>query len=563
MKFSVRIFSLLLAVILLAGILPVHVFAAGKPIMYGIGFVNTDNLKLRQSASTSSPIVDIANKDDCVVVVSKVGSWYKVIYNLQEGYMYGIYLDVLTRENAELGYGRVTGDKVNVRQGAGTGYRAVGLATKGDMAYIIGLNSGWYKIIFNDRISYIRSDYMELTEIPYENEDSEKEPLFFRKGRSTGTVPSADALKPAPTEPKPTEPAPTEPKPTEPAPTEPKPTEPKPTEPAPTEPKPTEPKPTEPKPTEPAPTEPKPTEPETTKPQLIYGAGFVTASGGLRLRAQATTNSAILDTAQRNEVVVVLSKEGDWYKVNYNLQEGYMHSDYVSVLTRENAELGYGQFLENSKVYTAVDPTSKVLDTANKDEKAYIIGVNTGWYKVIFKDAIGYVPSNVLKLTEVPYENHDSENYPRFFRLGKSTGLAPSADALKEEVLIPSTDGEKIVATAKKYLGVPYVWGGASPSGFDCSGLVYYVFKVNGYSMYRTPEDQYRQGTYVSRNNLQPGDVVFFYNTVPGTGISHVGIYIGDGQFIHSPNSRSVVSIARLDNTYWNQHYYGARRMSK
>lgn len=541
MKFSVRIFSLLLAVILLAGILPVHVFAAGKPIMYGIGFVNTDNLKLRQSASTSSPIVDIANKDDCVVVVSKVGSWYKVIYNLQEGYMYGIYLDVLTRENAELGYGRVTGDKVNVRQGAGTGYRAVDLATKGDMAYIIGLNSGWYKIIFNDRISYIRSDYMELTEIPYENEDSEKEPLFFRKGRSTGTVPSADALKPAPTEPKPTEPAPTEPKPTEP--------------------KPTEPAPTEPKPTEPAPTEPKPTEPETTKPQLIYGAGFVTASGGLRLRAQATTNSAILDTAQRNEVVVVLSKEGDWYKVNYNLQEGYMHSDYVSVLTRENAELGYGQFLENSKVYTAVDPTSKVLDTANQDEKAYIIGVNTGWYKVIFKDVIGYVPSNVLKLTEVPYENHDSENYPRFFRLGKSTGLAPSADALKEEVLIPSTDGEKIVATAKKYLGVPYVWGGSSPSGFDCSGFVYYVYKQCGYSITRTATAQNTDGYYVSRSDLQPGDIVIFYNSAM-TSIGHSGIYIGNGQFIHASSASGKVVISNLSSTYYNTHYYSARRVA-
>ena len=419
-------------------------------------------------------------------------------------------------------------DQLTVRSSPSTGAKIIGYLDPGTEVEIIKTETymgvEWALI----REGWIVLDYVEMN------------------NGSTTTDPDVDT--PTPTEPKPTEP---------------KPTEPKPTEPAPTEPKPTEPKPTEPKPTEPAPTEPKPTEPETTKPQLIYGAGFVTASGGLRLRAQATTNSAILDTAQRNEVVVVLSKEGDWYKVNYNLQEGYMHSDYVSVLTRENAELGYGQFLENSKVYTAVDPTSKVLDTANKDEKAYIIGVNTGWYKVIFKDVIGYVPSNVLKLTEVPYENHDSENYPRFFRLGKSTGLAPSADALKEEVLIPSTDGEKIVATAKKYLGVPYVWGGASPSGFDCSGLVYYVFKVNGYSMYRTPEDQYRQGTYVSRNNLQPGDVVFFYNTVPGTGISHVGIYIGDGQFIHSPNSRSVVSIARLDNTYWNQHYYGARRMSK
>lgn len=546
MKFSVRIFSLLLAVILLAGILPVTVFAAGRPIMYGIGFVNTDNLKLRQSASTASPIVDIADKDDCVVVVSKVGRWYKVIYNLQEGYMYGDYLDVLTRENAELGYGRVTGDKVNLRQGAGTYYRAIGLASKGDLAYIIGLNSGWYKIIIDGRICYIRSDYMELTEIPYENEDSDKEPLFFRLGKSTGTVPSADALKPA-----------------EPKPTEPEATKPEATEPAPTEPKPTEPEVTVPEVTVPEVTEPEVTEPEADKPQLIYGAGFVTASGGLRLRAQATTSSAILDTAQRNEVVVVLSKEGDWYKVNYNLQEGYMHSDYVSMLTRENAELGYGQFLNSSKVYAAVDPTSKVLDTADKDEKAYIIGVNTGWYKVIFNEVIGYVPSNVLKLTEVPYENHDSENYPRFFRLGKSTGLPPSADALKEEAVLPSNDGERIVATAKKYLGVPYVWGGASPSGFDCSGLVYYVFNVNGYSMYRTPADQYRQGTYVSRNNLQPGDVVFFYNTVPGTGISHVGIYVGNGQFIHSPNSRSVVSIASLDNVYWNQHYYGARRMSK
>jgi cell wall-associated NlpC family hydrolase len=573
MKLTTRIFSVILAVVLLVSALPMTALAAGN-IMYGIGFVNTDNLKLRAQATTASKIMDVADKGDCVVIVSKVGSWYKVIYNLKEGYMYASYLDVLKAENAELGYGKVTGTQVNLRTSPNTYCRIVGVALKDELVYIIGINNGWYKVIFKDHICYIRSDYVELTEIPYENEDSENTPLFFRGGKSTGVAPSPEALKKAEgeqPEEKPTEP---EVKPTEP---EVKPTEPevKPTEP---EVKPTEPevKPTEPevKPTEPEvkPTEPevKPTEPEEEdKPNeeaapLMYGIGFVTASGGLRLREKATTNSAIVDTAARNECVVVIAREGEWYKVNYNLKEGYMHSDYLSVLTKENAELGYGKFIsDGTALYAGVGITYKVLDTAEKDEKAYIIGLNTGWYKVIFGDFIGYVPSNQLELTEVPYENQDSPNYPRFFRLGKSTGIVPSAEALNQKIPEASTDGERIVATAKKYLGVPYVWGGASPSGFDCSGLVYYVFRSLGYSMYRTPADQYRQGVFVPRSNLQPGDVVFFYATVAGTGISHVGIYIGNNQFIHSPNSRSVVSIASLDNVYWNQHYYGARRMTK
>ena len=547
MKFTARIFSIILAVVLLVSALPVTALAAGN-IMYGVGFVNTDNLKLRAQASTSSKILDTADKDDCVVIVCKVGSWYKVIYNLQEGYMYASYLDVLKAENAELGYGKVTGSQVNLRLGPSTYNRIADRALKGEKVYIIGINNGWYKVIFEDKICYIRSDYVELTEIPYENEDSDNTPLFFRGGKSTGTAPSADALKNGGNQkPEADKPA------TEPTVPE--------TQPVVPETEPTVPE------TEPTVPETEPTQPEEPKdepaPQLMYGIGFVTASGGLRLRAKANTNSTIVDTAARNECVVVVSKEGDWYKVIYNLKEGYMHSDYVSVLTKENAELGYGKFTSSGvKLYAGPGITYKLVDEADKDEKAYIIGLNTGWYKVIFGDNICYVPSNQLSLTEVPYENQDSPNYPRFFRLGKSTGIVPSADALNQKIPEASTDGELIVATAKKYLGVPYVWGGASPSGFDCSGLVYYVFKSLGYSMYRTPADQYRQGMFVARNNLQPGDVVFFYNTVPGTGISHVGIYIGNNQFIHSPNSRSTVSYSDLTTGYWAQHYYGARRMA-
>lgn len=319
------------------------------------------------------------------------------------------------------------------------------------------------------------------------------------------------------------------------------------------------------------------------KGDIMYGIGFTTGSS-LRLRSEPSTSSAILDTAEKNEVVVVISKAGSWYKVNYNLQVGYMHADYVSVLTKENAELGYGT-INGTSVNLRSGPSTghSVVAVGNKGDKAYIIGLNEGWYKVIYGEKICYIRSDYVDLTEIPYENTDSANSPKFFKGGKSNGVTPSAAALKgetnsgssnegsgntgsnESVTIPNNpgtvSGQAIVAEAEKYLGTPYVSGGADPSGFDCSGFVYYVLKQLGYSPYRTPADQYLMGTYVAKSELQPGDIVFFQNTYKA-GISHVGIYVGNGQFIHSPNSRSVVSYADLTTGYWSEHYYGARRVA-
>ena len=308
---------------------------------------------------------------------------------------------------------------------------------------------------------------------------------------------------------------------------------------------------------------------------IMYGIGFVTASA-LRLRSEPNTTSSTITTAPKNECVVVISKTGEWYKVNYNLQVGYMHEDYVSVLTAENAELGYGKVTgDRVNMRSGASTSNRVVDVAAKGDKAYIIGLNKGWYKVIYEGNICYIRSDYLELTEYPYENQKSPNSPKFFRLGKSTGVAPSASALNggtasggmnsdnlgsSDSTGSTANGQAIVNKAKQYLGVPYVYGGASPSGFDCSGLVYYVLKSLGYSPYRTPADQYKQGTYVSKANLEPGDIVFFHGTYT-SGISHVGIYAGNGQFIHAPNSRSVVSYADLTSGYWANHYYGARRM--
>jgi cell wall-associated NlpC family hydrolase len=112
-----------------------------------------------------------------------------------------------------------------------------------------------------------------------------------------------------------------------------------------------------------------------------------------------------------------------------------------------------------------------------------------------------------------------------------------------------------VVGIAMQYLGTPYVWGGASPGGFDCSGFVMYVYSQVGVYLPHLAAGQYNYGTPVSQDELQPGDLVFF------DGLGHVGIYIGGGQFVHSPHTGDVVKISSLSDSWYAATYFGARRL--
>ena len=117
---------------------------------------------------------------------------------------------------------------------------------------------------------------------------------------------------------------------------------------------------------------------------------------------------------------------------------------------------------------------------------------------------------------------------------------------------------KEVLTYANTFTGVPYKFGGTTPAGFDCSGYIRYVFQKIGFDMPRQADEQYTVGKKVEKNNLQPGDLVFFETYEPG--ISHSGIYIGDGQFI-SATSSSGVAVADIDDSYWGPRYVGAKRV--
>ena len=277
----------------------------------------------------------------------------------------------------------------------------------------------------------------------------------------------------------------------------------------------------------------------------LAATGTVNTEGSsLRLRSETSTDSSVLTKLPHGSQVDVIDQpEAGWYQVSYKGTTGYVSADYLIVTedgvqpvaaaapaaspTDQPADAMYIRVLQGPlNIRTGPSTDHDKVGQLSVGKVAEVVDVLDGWYQI---DS-GYVCGDYV--VEV--------------------------DATEAQ---SSGQGQEIADYALQFLGSRYVYGGSSPSGFDCSGFTSYIDKQFGYKINRSASDQLDNGTPVSRSELQPGDLVMFKKGGSSKRASHVGLYIGNNQFIHASTSKVGVIISRMSDAYYTTGFVGGRRI--
>ena len=265
----------------------------------------------------------------------------------------------------------------------------------------------------------------------------------------------------------------------------------------------------------------------------LAAPGTVDAYSGLNLRSGADTSAALLRTLPYGAQVDVTGvTENGWYQVTYEDSTGFVSSEYL-IMSEEDVwslptvfEPVYVKVTAGPlNVRTAPSTSGDKVRQLSTGAVVQAVGEEDGWYQI--ED--GYICADYVEIVDA------------------------------SEAVASSSMGQQVVDYAKQFLGYRYVYGGSSPSGFDCSGFTMYVYSHFGVSITHSSSVQINCGTRVSRDSLQPGDLVFFSQTSSGR-ISHVGIDLGGGQFIHASSPSTGVIISGMDS-HSARGYVGACRI--
>ncbi|WP_346939707.1 SH3 domain-containing protein [uncultured Clostridium sp.] len=532
------------------------------------GTITADVLNIRSNHNTSSSIIGKINYNTKVSILEISNGWYKIKYNNTTGWISGEYVKLDSNSNTvqTSNTGIVTATALNVRSAGNTSSRIIGSLSKNAKVQIISTSNGWHKIKYNNTTGFVSAEYINTSS---SNSNSGNGNTNNNNSNSSDGTVNADALNVRSG----------------------------------------------------ASTSNKiiGSLGKNAKVQIISTSngwhkikynntvGFVSAeyitissnnnnsnnnsgnnnsstgnnnssnndavistgivkADALNVRSSASTSSKIVGTLYKNSKVEILSTSNGWHKIKFKSGTAFVSSEFISNSNNTETTPGTGTGTVTPPEVTPPSHTVEgkvaivnadalnvrsgagtsygIVTTVRYGSKLPIISYTNGWYNVKVGNTTGYISCDYVTISD---ENQSSN------------------PIVKEPPLIQSSyTGEDIVAKAEEYLGVPYLWGGFTPMGFDCSGLVQYVYKQLGISLERTTYYQVHQGVIVDRNDLKPGDLIFFTtNDDDPNDISHVGIYKGNDLFIQAPKPGDCVRVSNLNSAYYSNRYYVAKRIIK
>lgn len=428
-----------------------------------------------------------------------------------------VILFILTNIKYSLGVtGKITAETIRIRAEATTDSKIIEIGNAGEKVDILGLEGDWYKVSFKNKTGYIYKDYL--------TPDGEVTTLDQTSENNSDTTQSAEtSVTPEAT--------------------------------------------------------PSETSTQTTNDKAMELGNVVNKETSVYLLPNFTSTK--IEKVNKDQEIKLITTMANWAKIEINQKEAWIPKTFlmkeVSVETNKTTEQQPEKTTEektneqqqqqqqqqpeqttqpavnkaayissNASAHFRSEPSTsaKSLGKLPKNTKITVIGEENGWYKVSYNGKEGYISKTLVTEGEPPATTSSrSQEEPR-----SATTTTTQASS------------NNIVQVAESYAGSRYVSGGSSPSGFDCSGFTQYVYGKCGVTLSRTSYTQATQGTAVSKSELQPGDLLLFHY-YGSSSIGHVGIYVGNGKFIHAANSNRGVVYDSIESGYYADNYAGARRL--
>ncbi|PEL23191.1 peptidase M24 [Bacillus toyonensis] len=448
--------------------------------------VTADVLRVRTAPNTSSSVSGRVYEGQTLNVIGQENGWVKINHNGQTGYVSGQFVSGVSANTGATndtnqqtvqpasGNYTVNVSSLRVRTGPSTSHTTVASITKGQVVQVVGEVQDWFKINYAGQAAYISKDYLTKGG---SNENGSQGNNQNNNQNNNVTVQT--------------------------------------------------------------------------------GGTYVVNATSLRVRTGPAAYHSVIGGVLNGTTLNVVGSEGSWFKVNYQGKTGFVSGEFVKFVKGGTAtpeqpkqpekpnQGAIGNYYINASalnVRSGEGTNYRIIGALSQGQKVQVISENSGWSKINYNGQNGYIGTRFLSKTPVggavdkPNNNNNQNNNNQNNNTGNNSG-----------------DTSSLLAYAKSMQGVPYVWGGTSANGVDCSGYIYHVFKKFGHNISRQSVAGY-WSSLPKTSSPQPGDLIYFQNTYKA-GPSHMGIYLGGGSFIQSGDKG--VAIASLSNSYWKSHFLG------